>query len=258
MTYMKSLLLGAIAGIAFCASASAADLRQRPSVYHPAPAPAASDWSGIYAGFNFGYGWGDAPVNYDLGQFFFPSGLTGLSSGLKPSGMLGGGTLGIQKQFGQWVFGLESDFNLANLTDTKTASGDLFGSGFVVLGINTKTNLDYVVTARGRIGYAFDQFMPYITGGWAWTRSNTDITANIGGFPVFNYSEKRTHDGWVLGGGIEGKTAIQGLTWKVEYLHMDFGSWNTALQVFGTPVNVSRELEVDVIRAGLNFKFYSL
>ena len=37
------------------------------------------------------------------------------------------------------------------------------------------TTLDYIGTARGRIGYAFDRWMPYVTGGFAWGHPHVEI-----------------------------------------------------------------------------------
>ena len=42
------------------------------------------------------------------------------------------------------------------------------------------TTLDYVGTVRGRIGYAFGHWMPYVTGGFAWGHSHVNLNDGRG------------------------------------------------------------------------------
>ena len=146
---MKRILLAACAGLmamttvlAIAAPASAADLA-RPAYkapYFVAP----FSWTGFYVGINGGYGWGT-------------SDWTGTSS-FDTKGGLVGGTVGYNLQTGVWVWGLEGDFDASWIKGTETA----------VCGVpGCETNNQWLATARGRIGYAWDRFLPYITGGGA-------------------------------------------------------------------------------------------
>ena len=67
---------------------------------------------------------------------------------------------------------------------------------------------------RGRIGYAVDRFMPYVTGGLPFG----DVGANINGFAATS----DTNFGWTVGAGLEGALAPN-WTAKIEYLYMDLG-----------------------------------
>ena len=141
---MKRLLVVGVVALAGLASqANAADLGRRPYA-QPAPvyAPVYS-WTGLYLGVNGGGGWGD-------------SAWSGVSNSISPSGGLIGGTVGYNWQFGQTVVGIETDLQWS----------DIKGSGACTFGCETRNN--WFGTVRGRLGYAWDRFMPYVTGGLAY------------------------------------------------------------------------------------------
>ena len=101
------------------------------------------NWTGFYAGVNGGYGWGES--NWDSPAL-----------SLKPKGWMAGGTLGYNWQSGAIVYGLEGDFDWADVKDS-TACG----------AFTCQTKNSWLATARGRLGYAFDRWLPYLTGGAA-------------------------------------------------------------------------------------------
>jgi outer membrane immunogenic protein len=218
---MKKILLAGVGVLALgIAHASAADIARRPP---PASAPAyvapAYDWTGFYAGVNGGYGWGRSNFSapFATGNFDISGGLVG-------------GTLGYNYQVNQFVFGIEGDGD-ASWIDGSTACGSL----------TCKTSNHWLGTVRGRLGYAFDRFMPYVTGGAAFGDVKTAVT----GFG----SSSDTKGGWTVGGGLE--YAING-PWsaKVEYLHVDLGRGGT---VPGTGADAN--FQTDIVRAGLNYRF---
>jgi outer membrane immunogenic protein len=137
------------------------------------------------------------------------------------TGGLVGGTLGYNYQVGQVVYGLEGDMDWSNIRDSGTVRNGWLG------------------TVRGRLGYAIDRFMPYVTGGAAFGNIKTSVDA-LG-------SSNETKAGWTLGGGIE--AAITGpWTAKVEYLHVDLGR---GASVIGT----NARFDANIVRAGLNYRF---
>ena len=73
--------------------------------------------------------------------------------------------------------------------------------------------IDYVGTARGRVGYAFGRLLPYVTGGFAWGHGHVDVN-DTGGNVVS--SPGQTQFGWAAGAGVE--FAVSG-NWsaKAEY-----------------------------------------
>ena len=99
-------------------------------------------------------------------------------------------------------------------------------------------NLDWVGTVRGRIGFAFDRFVVFGTGGFAWTNAEVD-----GG----RVTDSNFHGGWTVGGGIE--AAITGnISAKAEYLYMDFSD-----ELYANVGTIDPELHT--FRIGVNYKF---
>ena len=223
---MKRLCLAAIALVALGGAAAAADLPPASQPYYPkapafVPAPV-YNWTGFYLGINGGGAFGSSSWN--------STGSRNISGGLV------GGTVGYNYQAGQAVFGVEGDIDWADISGSTTTGCPL----------GCKTSDTWLSTVRGRIGYAADRFMPYVTGGAAFG----DVRALTPGFATAT----NTATGWTLGGGLEG--AIAG-NWsaKAEYLYVDLGNFNCGLNCgAGATNNVS--FHANVLRAGLNYRFW--
>ena len=113
---------------------------------------------------------------------------------------------------------------------------DSFVSTTCPIGCEIKNN--WLGTARGRIGYAWDRVMPYVTGGAAFG----DIEANQLGLAGVH----DTKVGWTVGGGVEAALAGN-WTAKVEYLHVDLGSVNCNTGSCSLPTRVG--FQSDQVRA---------
>jgi len=220
---MKKYLLASVAalGIVAAGAASAADL---PSRKGPIAAPVyvpVFTWTGFYVGANAGYGWGNVNTN-NFGQ---------IGSAGNLDGFVGGGQVGYNYQIGQFVVGAEADLQGADLS----AGGDFFG---------TSVKTEYFGTVRARLGFAFDRFLPYITGGWAYGNVKTSI-------PLIGFSSDRTHTGgWAIGGGLE-YAITNNIIAGVEYLYVDLGEKNiTTLAGTG-----KTGTDFSVVRARLSYKF---
>jgi outer membrane immunogenic protein len=224
---MKRVLLAAISAAVFAAgiqASVAADLGRRPAPM-PTKAPAyyapIYNWTGFYVGINGGGGWGDSAWTS--------------TGGFDVSGGMVGGTVGYNYQMNQWVMGLEGDIDWSNIKGTTTSG--------CALGCETRNS--WLGTARGRIGYAFDRFLPYVTGGAAFG----DIKASTPGFA----GGSATNVGWALGGGME-YAFTDNLSAKVEYLHVDLGDFNCGISC-GALATDNVSFKSDIVRGGLNFKF---
>lgn len=228
---MKRLLLAAVTaafGLAAASPGLAADL-PRPVYKAPvyqAPVVAPFSWSGFYVGINGGYGWGKADLSNVLG-----------ASSVSPKGALIGGTVGYNMQSGIWVWGLEADFDFSTVKGSDTTVGTICAAGCEV-------KSKWFGTARGRIGYAFDRWLPYLTGGAAFG----DVTGGLTG----GATASKTQLGWTVGAGVE--YAFLG-PWsaKLEYLYADLGKFtcDAATCVVATDVKYKENL----VRAGLNYRF---
>jgi outer membrane immunogenic protein len=208
---------------AMTASAAAADLsRPAPQQYYKAPvAPPVYNWTGFYIGINGGGGFGRSTWD-STGSFNISGGLVG-------------GTAGYNYQVGQAVFGVEADIDWADLNGTTNNA----------CALGCKTSDSWLSTVRGRLGYAADRFMPYITGGGAFG----DIKAATPGFA--GSSDDRA--GWTLGAGLEFAIA-RNWTAKAEYLYVDLGKFNCGLSC-GAAATDNASFTTSLVRAGVNYRF---
>ena len=227
---MKRFLLASVGVLVVAGSiggASAADLsRPPPPMVTKAPYFVPYyNWTGFYAGINGGYGWGT-------------SNWSALPSSFDVNGGLFGGQIGYNWQFGQFVYGLEGD---ADWTDLRGTS-NVLGCALAIC----RTKNDFLATARGRVGYAIDRWMPYVTGGLAVGNIRT-TTPNFAGID-------QTNAGWTVGAGVE--FAIVGnWTAKAEYLHVDLGTANCGTGCGFPAVGNNVGLTANVVRGGINYRF---
>ena len=228
------LLIAGIAAAALSAPAFAADVAPRAPQGAPiyqAPSPV-YDWNGFYLGLNGGYvlgrtSWSDPFAGADSGRFDAKGGTIG-------------GQVGYNWQTGRTVLGLETDLNWANLNGTAATGGVCATNG----GGECRTEQSWFGTTRGRIGYAFGNFLPYVTGGLAY--------GNVKAVQP-NGTASDTKTGWTAGGGLEvGLT--KSWTAKAEYLHLDLGTATFMGAASGTnTLNVP--ITEDILRAGLNYRW---
>ena len=216
---MKKYLLASVAalGLVAAGAASAADLPSRKGpIAAPVYMPPAFSWTGFYVGGNAGYGWGNVNAN-------------GFANVGDLDGFVGGGQVGYNYQMGQFVVGVEADLQGADLSTGSTLGG-----------VRVKT--DYFGTVRARVGVAFDRFMPYITGGWAYGNVKTSI-------PALGFSSDNSHTGgWALGGGLE-YAVTNNIVAGVEYLYVDLGD----KRILNTGTKIGTDFSV--VRARLSYKF---
>jgi outer membrane immunogenic protein len=204
-------------------AAQAADI-PRPVLKARGPSFAPYNWTGLYAGINFG-------------AAFNTSNWVVNSATIKARGAIVGGTAGYNFQSGWLVWGLEGDLGWTG-TDGTVACG-----AFVC-----ETTNPLLGTIRGRAGRAFDRWLPYITAGAAFGRVKTTSTdpADPGG--------SKTRVGWSAGVGVE-YAFTANWSAKVEYLYMCLGDvgGGSVCRTSVAPDNIS--IKESVIRAGINYKF---
>jgi outer membrane immunogenic protein len=213
--------------------ALAADLPARMVTKAPAMAPAFS-WTGFYIGGNVGYAWGEThgslPTTAGVGNF-------------DVNGIFGGGQVGFNYQMSNWVFGIEADYQGADIDGTSAA---LAGNSMVA-------NVERFGTVRGRLGFAWDRWMVYGTGGYAFgARVTTNTTVPTALFtPTAN-----NLDGWAAGAGVEYAFAPNWSA-KLEYLHVDLDSQTYSVNAgcVATPGACQLGTRLDTVRLGVNWRF---
>jgi outer membrane immunogenic protein len=160
-----------------------------------------SIWQGLYAGVHVGFSNGG-------------------------DGVLGGGQLGYNWQSGRIVYGVEGDFALSSIEEGASAC-----SPFACA--HASASLDWMATARGRIGYLIDpRILAYATAGIGIVSWSAE--GGITGCQLCTIKLDGTESGFVFGLGVEGKIS-ETMTARIEFLS-------------------GGDLQPDVVRAGLNFK----
>jgi opacity protein-like surface antigen len=211
----------------------------------PRAAAVAWSWSGFYLGGHVGYGWGRNPFSDQVDTDLV---LTDIDS----SGFVGGFQAGANWQSGAWVGGLEVDLSGTSIKGSTSRA--------IPTHTSTQTDkFDLLGSARARLGYlGWPNVLLYGTGGLAWTRlvrsaDDTDVIIG-GGTDVFSSSSPSWRFGWVAGLGVE--TRLWDSNWlaRLEYLHYDFLDSGSDFNN-GSPTFTSGHLTVDVVRAGLSYKF---
>ena len=222
-------LIGLVTILAISAGAQAADLNATPAPAAPYAAAVPFTWSGWYVGVNGGYGWGrsnwsDPAIDPDVRRF-------GLSGGLA------GGQVGYNWQTGPFVLGLESDLDWTNLSGGKSDGGVCATDG----GGQCRTSQSWLGTTRGRVGYAFGSWLPYLTGGAAYG----DIRLSQPGS-----TDATTRFGWTAGAGVEYSISRRWSA-KLEFLHLDLGT--AAFMGAASNTTISAHAKDDIVRAGINY-----
>jgi outer membrane immunogenic protein len=216
---MKQLALGVLLA-SIAGGACAADLPAPNAPYSKAPAVVspAINWSGFYIGAMGGYA----------------SESTSDAVGIK--GGFGGGTVGYNWQFNQFVVGVEADGAFGSVSQSLT--------GPTIIGPVTITAKDdALATVRGRIGVAFDQVLLYGTGGLA--VEDFKVSGTAFGITV---SSSSTQTGWTAGAGVEWMF-IPRWSLKAEYLYRRFDN----VTVFGIGTGASMALNSGQV--GINYHF---
>jgi outer membrane immunogenic protein len=191
-------------GLSAYSAAIAADLPGNRSSSMPM---LASNWAGLYGGLHLGYGFGR-------------------SRSADMSGFIGGGTLGLNLQSGSVVYGAELDLGYSNVD--YRAFADTFRQ-------------KWLGSARGRIGIAYERFLPFITAGVAFTNG----TMKAGGA-----KESNAHAGFVVGVGGE-MMVTEKVSATVQFLHYRFNS--QTYNVLPTARNAN--IVTNELRVGINYHF---
>src|SRR5262249_23542429 len=172
------LFLGSVALVALGLVAPAAFAAERPVPYTPPPPPVpVYTWTGCYVGASAGTSYGTS-THSTVGNSVLTSNVAGptplpaavggnIADSFNLSGFIGGGQIGCNYQFGQWVIGVEAD---GSATNKEGQAQEVPLAPFIAGRSNwvSQTQERWLVTARGRLGLAgvwgWDNSMIYVTG----------------------------------------------------------------------------------------------
>lgn len=213
--------------------AEAADLPLPAPSRYDADAPYAH-WGGIYLGLNGGFG---------LGSSQWTNGLMATNV-FNTDGFLLGGTVGFNYPVSAVLFGVEADLDWSTLNGS--AGNCAVNAGGAAAACETKNNL--LGTMRGRVGYAFDRTLIYVTGGAAFGDMQTGLN------PPATF-DSTTKVGWAAGAGLE-YAFSESVSAKAEYLFVNLGTAScTSVVNCGSAAGASVTLTESLVRGGFNYRF---
>jgi opacity protein-like surface antigen len=230
-------------------------------------------WSGGYAGIVVGAIWQTSDPYLDCDDFTVTTGIcsSAVSAGIPSDayktgsvGFLGGGDLGYNFQFGNFVVGGEADIAYADI-NINSRYDQVFTfpppcACVVVRGSFVRQELNSLSTVRGRLGYAFGNVLVYGTGGLAIGQVDYKFEfdlPDVDGKAVDHQSKLAL--GYTGGAGVEIRFGDWSL--KTEYLYYDLGqeTLNAPLYIGGAyqQFNLRPKFETEghILRIGTNYHF---
>jgi len=260
------IALVAFVGAVVATGAWAADMPTK------APIMPASSWAGFYVGANVGYGVGNS-TGGGFSSFTDPTGDFGTAAyfaaggnvlpDTRPKGVLGGVQAGYNWQWSRnIVLGLAADWDISGMRDS--ASATVTPGVFVTTTQSNSTKINWLATARAKLGYTTDNWLFYASGGAAFGKVSVDIgvDCSVCGPPAaFAGSTSAIKVGWAAGAGLDYRL---GSNWTVglEYLYFDLGSVDTTatrtLGIYNSTFTSTSKFSGSIARLNLNYKFNGL
>lgn len=214
---------------------------------------AAFDWSGVYIGAHAGYGGGM--------KDWSPSGL--VQGDFVARGPLAGGQVGINKQLGSFVFGMELAGSWADINGRSHI--DIGGPAIAQnVTFDHTSRIDGIATIAGRAGLAADRWFVFAKAGLSAAREEHSVSFVVGGAPggVISAGGNETRYAPMLGFGSE--YALTG-NWSVfgEYNFHYFGErtvtlrGTTAAGALVAPITVDQRIDqsIHVAKVGVNYRW---
>jgi outer membrane immunogenic protein len=241
---MKRILLTTVAlgVLGLVSPALGADL---PYAKAPTIAAPVYDWTGVYVGVFGGGGYGNHNVNNATGQ----SGtFTDFTANYSSMGGVAGGEIGYDWQSGNYLVGIAGDVFWSGIKGND--ANQFFSGNFPgVTGVDAD-NLRWGGTLRARGGIAFDRWLLFFTGGYAFgdiQHTNTDATTNL----VDKFTVHAS--GLTAGAGFE-YAITNNVIGKFEYRYYNFNGYNRPNPPNGA-IPYTTESTYSVVTIGLDFKF---
>jgi outer membrane immunogenic protein len=221
-------------------SAVAADLPARVEPVAPVVYVPTFTWTGFYLGGELG--WIRTDPEYTAGALLLGAPFV-VSSASSKDGLSYGLLAGYNYQMGNLVFGIEGDFEGWTVGKIRYAS---------ITGDFLTAHSKWGGSIRGRLGYAADRALFYVTGGAAFVSNETSIPTtgiSIGG--------DGTRLGWTAGAGMDYAITNNWFT-GLEYRYSQF---ETKSFIYPIPVlnlglvGFKQELNNNQVTARIGFKF---
>lgn len=240
---ITKLLIASAAFAVAAGSAQAADvIWDEPAVAAPIAISAPYNWTGFYVGLVGGAATGDFDYAYDVAGFG-----NALNGEVSAGGIFGGGQVGADYQWGNVVVGAVADIFATDIDADLSLNTPALGG----IGVSAKSELKYYGTVRGRLGYAYDRFLAYGHGGFAY--GETEQTVSFAGLGTTTSIETDSGNktGWVVGGGFE-YAVTDAISLQTEYSYVDLGRDTLYADQFET---ITEDVSFHAVKAAVNFRF---
>jgi outer membrane immunogenic protein len=270
-------LVTALAALPFGSAAQATDM----PVKALPPGTPGVNWTGFYVGGHVGYGWGtkDFSLPDIAGQKFGDcqgshqecfdfSKLGSPALSQKLAGLLGGVQAGFNLQSGAFVYGVEGQLSWSGMKEDSLSKLGQFryvNCWYDItkeIDLKAHTEVNWVATLSGRVGYAVDRVLIYAKGGVAFADQDYNWIVTKGGNDLATAKFSDTHTGWMVGGGAEW-ALWHNWSATLEYNYMDFGTETinvaTSVCLSGTcskkDVRVDIDERMHIVKLGINYRF---
>jgi high affinity Mn2+ porin len=231
----------------------------RPAPAVAVPSPDTLDWTGIYVGGQAGFAGGRSSWSANATNRAEPpqAGALNFYQPLNPWTGTGSYFMGLQGGYNlmlpsRLVLGFEADVIAPSVVGgdervrLRTIGPALYDEEMLIAG-----------TVRGRLGYAWGNLLPYVTGGFAWTfdrvafnDTEPEVVGRVVRPATFDH-QLLWRLGWTIGAGVEFPLAPN-WTLRTEYLFTDFASQRAILPTVAQRVDAN--LTLSEVRFGLNYK----
>ena len=234
-------------------------------------AGATEDWSGGYVGVDAGYAKGDSSANVALSDRWtvesagLRSDVTRLwSTDLEPDGGSFGVHGGYNHQFAnRFVLGGELSYDFMSLSASRALPQTVATSTpSITYAPSNSVDVNGAVTARARLGYAFEKFLGYVSIGY--TSADVEVGAAIlsnGGYSkAGSKSEQVSGVSYGLGAEyrLSGPWSVRGEYQRVDLDDVTFATAYRPGSTFVTPAyteTFTQDLSLDSFKIGVSYNF---
>jgi outer membrane immunogenic protein len=233
----------------------------------------ATDWHGFYMGINAGGAWSTTCNTWTANGPLVDSAAFNNRNCPNNGVFVGGVQIGYNFQSTQWVWGLEADYD-AWETQNKSRTVVYNGSGLPngTYAFSGKISPDGFLILGPRLGYAVDNWLPYLRAGAVISSGSHDLTASYtptgasAPTATFNGGKNSTSTGFGISAGFEYALPEQ-WSFKMEYTYVDLGKGSNsgvtcnppgaACNAFAnfTLDSIHNSFTASVLRVGVNYRF---
>jgi outer membrane immunogenic protein len=221
MTFFQRFAAYAI--LILAAAVTSTSIARAGDGYPPYAPFSSASCGGAFQGFYGGVVGGLAGVNSDDSV----GGVSGLKDNDKSFTV--GGVAGYNRHCGNWLYGVETDFNYIDSSTTTGVLCAACGDGGTPGSVTFGSELNWYGTVRGRLGIVGgENFLIFATGGLAYAGVDHSIDSNNfpsnTGDPITSSSTKHdTRFGYTVGGGLE-YLLSERWSFRADAMYIDLGS----------------------------------